>query len=255
MTKLDDLVKLQFLREKGIITEAEFEKEKEKLLIRLKIRDSRKSQLVYVLLAFLFGIFGIHNFYLRRWKQGLGQLLLTTLTLSLGIIITALWTIINILTTHTDGRGNQMEPCPVAKYVFLIWSVINYLGFAAMYTILWFGIVTGYTNALHRAQFNQFLQKYKEISIQNSQTNVVFDYAQKVHDLIQNESIEQYKDCSDVLPLPDELSKNDIYCVVDTNRIAISGLNKITKLQMKKDNRVKETEKGNIIISFYPENK
>lgn len=70
----------------------------------------QKSKLVTFLLAFFFGVFGIHNFYLGKNGLGIIQLLLTILTFGIGAFITAPWALIEgILAlaspTYTDANG------------------------------------------------------------------------------------------------------------------------------------------------------
>ncbi|MDA0716457.1 MAG: TM2 domain-containing protein, partial [archaeon] len=45
-----------------------------------KVEVKSKSKVVAFLLAFLFGMIGIHNFYLGRWKKGFIQFFFVVLT-------------------------------------------------------------------------------------------------------------------------------------------------------------------------------
>lgn len=73
----------------------------------------QKSRIAAALLAFLFGIFGVHNFYLGNTGKGVSQLLLGTLGIvlcGLGPIITMIWSITEGIrlfkdTVPTDGHG------------------------------------------------------------------------------------------------------------------------------------------------------
>lgn len=73
----------------------------------------QKSRIAAALLAFLFGTFGVHNFYLGYTGKGIAQLLLSTIGIilcGLGPIITFIWCIyegIQLLkdTVPTDGHG------------------------------------------------------------------------------------------------------------------------------------------------------
>ena len=73
----------------------------------------QKSRIAAALLAFLFGTFGVHNFYLGHTGRGVAQLLLSTIGVvlcGLGPIITFIWCIyegIQLLkdTVPTDGHG------------------------------------------------------------------------------------------------------------------------------------------------------
>ena len=118
------------------------------------VRKNRpKSQLVYCLLAFFLGIFGIHNFYARRWKQGLIQLFCILLCpclieagffLSKGLfpifevliffvfllfalldaLVIFLMPIKNIFTVCADGSGKNFSCCKIAQYVFGVLSML-----------------------------------------------------------------------------------------------------------------------------------
>ena len=83
MGRYDDIVKLADLKEKGLITQEEFETHKNKLLNQVndKITDdeniSKKSRLAATLLCFFLGIFGAHRFY--AGKIGTAILMIFTL--------------------------------------------------------------------------------------------------------------------------------------------------------------------------------
>lgn len=66
--KVEQLAKLNDLKEKGIITEKEFEKSKQDLLNSLSVENtkvdaSNKSKMVTLLLCIFLGSFGGHRFY------------------------------------------------------------------------------------------------------------------------------------------------------------------------------------------------
>jgi hypothetical protein len=83
MSQYDDIVKLADLKEKGLLTEQEFEIHKNKLLNQAnnEVIDnesiSEKSRLTATLLCFFLGIFGVHRFY--AGKIGTGILMIFTL--------------------------------------------------------------------------------------------------------------------------------------------------------------------------------
>ena len=74
--------------------------------------QSTKSRLVYVILAFFLGGFGVHNFYAGRTAAGVIQLLLTLLTCGAGSVIVFFWLIFDILFVKKDGQGLRMKPMP-----------------------------------------------------------------------------------------------------------------------------------------------
>jgi hypothetical protein len=65
-----------------------------------------KSRGVYIILGLFLGLLGIHNFYAGYHGRGAIQLILT-LTL-IGAIITALWSLIELLTVVEDASGVRM---------------------------------------------------------------------------------------------------------------------------------------------------
>jgi TM2 domain-containing membrane protein YozV len=64
-----------------------------------------KSHAIYVILALFLGSFGIHNFYAGRGGRGVGQLLVTFLSLGLLVWVVWIWNFIDVLTVSSDGDG------------------------------------------------------------------------------------------------------------------------------------------------------
>lgn len=125
MSALDDLEKLALLYRKKVITKKEYELQRQKLLS--SVDGTRKSQMVYCILAFFLGGYGVHNFYVGRWKQGLGQVLMTLLSMWILSPISCLWAVINIWVVHTDGRGKEFVPSKGARLTFGILGVLSFL--------------------------------------------------------------------------------------------------------------------------------
>lgn len=69
---------------------------------------SSKSRVVYGLLAFLFGFWGVHNFYAGHTSKGLTQLLVTSLSCGLLAMPMYLWSLAEILVCPEDGDGRTM---------------------------------------------------------------------------------------------------------------------------------------------------
>lgn len=72
----------------------------------LIIRTS-KSRGVYIVLGLFLGCLGIHNFYAGYNGKGIAQLLIS-LTF-IGVFITAIWALIEIITVNTDASGAPMS--------------------------------------------------------------------------------------------------------------------------------------------------
>jgi hypothetical protein len=69
-----------------------------------------KSRGVYIILGLFFGCLGIHNFYAGHNGRGAAQLITTILLgwLIIGLVITALWSLIEIIAETQDGDGQRM---------------------------------------------------------------------------------------------------------------------------------------------------
>jgi TM2 domain-containing membrane protein YozV len=70
-----------------------------------------KQRMVYILLGVFLGNFGIHNFYAGYTNKGIAQLVIS-LTLGwvfgLGVLISWVWAIIDIVTITVDANGYPM---------------------------------------------------------------------------------------------------------------------------------------------------
>ncbi len=71
-----------------------------------------RSRAIYVLVAlFLGGLAGIHNFYARRYLQGIIQLVILLVLgwFWVGIVINAVWSVVDMRRVTADGYGRPME--------------------------------------------------------------------------------------------------------------------------------------------------
>jgi len=89
MSTADEIRKLNELLRKRVITQEEFDKQKEKLLNSNSLSSSQQDWFVALLLCFFIGIIGAHRFYVG--KIGTGVLMVFTLG-GLGI-----WTFIDLI--------------------------------------------------------------------------------------------------------------------------------------------------------------
>jgi len=69
---------------------------------------SEKSRLVYGVLAFLFGFWGVHNFYAGHTSKGLTQLLVTSLSCGFLAMPMYIWSLAEILVCPEDSDGRTM---------------------------------------------------------------------------------------------------------------------------------------------------
>lgn len=73
---------------------------------------SPKSRVTFVLLGLFLGCLGIHNFYAGYSGKGIAQLLITIFlgwVFGLGIFITGIWALIEIIVVNTDAQGLRMS--------------------------------------------------------------------------------------------------------------------------------------------------
>ena len=207
MQNLEDLEKLAVLKDQGIITQEEFDAKKQSLLVSnsssAEVADSPKSRIVFAILGFFLGFFGIHNFYLGRYIQGFFQLLPTILigivfaTVSdhqsrmilfviLGIIFVLyilaypLWTGLNLLLTKKDGKKRLMKEngkslCTAFGIITLCLYLLLLLGPCTI------GGLAGYTMAMNRHNVNTALD-YALRALVTAQTDMsqTIDYSNKV---------------------------------------------------------------------------
>ena len=73
----------------------------------------QKSRIAAALLAFLFGIFGVHNFYLGYTGKAIAQLLVTLLSCCMLFFVSGIWGVVDgilILTGKiaVDAKGNPL---------------------------------------------------------------------------------------------------------------------------------------------------
>ena len=129
----EKLEKLFELKEKGIITEEEFKKQKEELLSNsqnnsnINNQPKEKKQSVFLKLAFFLGLLGIHNFYIGQRGFGLAKLgiflvnIILTMMLGGDAMATAIinlvfqlpvyiWIIVEMFETNTTIQGKEMIP-------------------------------------------------------------------------------------------------------------------------------------------------
>ena len=103
--------KLQELKDKGQISEAEFEQQKRRLANKILRREDKiyaKSGIVYIILAFFFGAIGVHNFYAKYWKRAFAQLVLSLIApymLYVPLLFTSFWAMLELLLVNKGPDG------------------------------------------------------------------------------------------------------------------------------------------------------
>lgn len=139
MDNLVNLEKLAELRDKGVISETEFEEQKRALFAKALResgqRSNPKSGVVYILLAWFLGTIGLHNFYAGYAVRGLVQLFLTLLSplfLFITLIITALWAFGELLFVNKSRSGQRFSGSRKLIWALRIGAVIWFV--AAIYS-------------------------------------------------------------------------------------------------------------------------
>ncbi len=182
MSEIDDLIKLNELREKNILTREEFEEQKAKLLgtsgqtdkegglssqsagnttdkgskadkACLNTEEKTVNRVMYIILGIFFGLFGIHNFYAGYKGRGIAKILLSILIVP--ILFVELWVLIELVVTKTDGKGRLMEesatPVRILPIIFLIIYSLS------LFFIVFVGGMAGYSSARRRIAENRAL--------------------------------------------------------------------------------------------------
>lgn len=94
--------------QRPVAKRAEAEPSSAPMAPRQMLVKSAKSRGVYIILGLFFGLLGIHNFYAGRLGIGVAQLLVTCILgwFVVGIVITAIWVLIEMFTVTHDGAGD-----------------------------------------------------------------------------------------------------------------------------------------------------
>ena len=135
----EELEKLHNLRKKGIITEEEFNSQKNNLL-------NKKKQSTFLWLALFLGVFGIHNFYVGQTIRGVVKLFLWALSVILSVAFPLLalflsmgvwlWVVIEMCITDKTASGVSLIPASTACKVTIgiimgILIILTLIGFIA----------------------------------------------------------------------------------------------------------------------------
>ena len=155
MNSLSNLSKLYELKTKGVITEAEYEEQKKRILENpnvdystssLQSKTYIRSRNIYILLAYFLGAFGVHNFYAGRTARGIGQIVcLLFFWLIIPIFALFVWIFIDMLTIKTDGTNQDMIPLNGWGILLIC---LQAFGWIIGSLILFSGIFTGLMSSL-----------------------------------------------------------------------------------------------------------
>ncbi len=138
MNEILDIEKLAELKNKGIISEVEFARQKH-VLFNKAIRKTdenykAKNGIIYILLAWFLGVTGIHNFYARYfWRGGIQLFLSLTsfLFMYLTLIAVAFWALLELLMVNKDAAGvkfkGNKKVIILLRIAAVAWLVIAYI--------------------------------------------------------------------------------------------------------------------------------
>lgn len=75
------------------------------------IVQARKSRGLFIVLGLFLGCLGFHNFYAGYYAKGAIQLVVTLVLgwVIVGLVITAVWALIEIIVVTTDAQGHAMS--------------------------------------------------------------------------------------------------------------------------------------------------
>ncbi len=96
------------------------------------IENNPKSGIWYVILAWLVGVLGIHNFYAGYFVRGFIQLILTTTSWLFGyipLLITIAWVFLEVLFVNKDALGIPFQGnigiLTILKIIVAFWLLGN----------------------------------------------------------------------------------------------------------------------------------
>lgn len=87
----------------------------------LKLNSQTHSGIIYIILSFLLGCIGMHNFYAGYWKRGLSQLALTLISpymMFIPLLFAALWAELEIFFVNKSANG-----CYFSGNRIIIWAI------------------------------------------------------------------------------------------------------------------------------------
>ena len=104
--------------------------QRKKVAFRKILRDNELSSVngvAYIVLAFVLGAIGIHNFYAKFWKRGLVQFLLTFLApffLFFPLIFTSMWAEAELLFQNRDKDGRLFNGSRRVIWILRLVSIV-----------------------------------------------------------------------------------------------------------------------------------
>lgn len=104
--------------------------QRKKVAFRKILRDNEMSSVngvVYIILAFLLGAIGVHNFYAKYWKRGIVQFLMTIFApflLFFPLIFTSMWAEAELLFQNRDKDGRLFKGSRRKIWVLRLMSIV-----------------------------------------------------------------------------------------------------------------------------------
>ena len=159
--------KVEFLKDNGIVSEEDFDAQKQIILLKKEIAEnakySQKSGIVFGLLGFFLGFTGAHNFYLEKDKKGNFQLIIfllaccicpiipiftigllfdglnpiqiTRLVVFTIIFIYLVWIALDLTTTQKDGEDRLIKQRKIPVVLGILMLLLSLVFFFNLFLI------------------------------------------------------------------------------------------------------------------------
>ena len=142
MDDIDNLEKLAKLRDRNILNEEEYVSLKQAIISRhVDYKGGAKSGVAYVVLGWLLGLFGVHNYYAGYTRKATIQLLITLFSgflCFIPLVFVQVWAIAEICLINKDAADvpfredvSLVKILRIAAVAFYI--VLYFLSFLGMY--------------------------------------------------------------------------------------------------------------------------
>lgn len=112
MVDFNNLDELKALKARGAVNEQQYELLKQRLARKIvserRVKAYSKSGAIYIILAFVVGAIGVHNFYAGYYKRGWTQAVLTIVSplfAFLPLVLTAGWAFVELMLVNKSANG------------------------------------------------------------------------------------------------------------------------------------------------------
>ena len=95
------------------------------------VNAKAKSSIWYIILAWFFGILGIHNFYAGYYIKGLVQLILTLISwqfMFIPLFVVMIWVFLEVLFVNKDAQGIPFVGGGIWAFLLRLLAALSLLG-------------------------------------------------------------------------------------------------------------------------------